>query len=355
VAYLLGIVALGVLVALHEMGHLLAARAFRIRVLRYSIGFGPPIFTWKRGETAYTLGAVPLGGFVRILGMSAQEEGVNPRDPRTFVAQRPWKRILVLAAGSVLNYLLALVLLWGLYLTGTHVAEPLTIGQVDPGSEAARVQLRPGDRVVFIDGAPARTWSDLVERVNDAPGEPLRIAILRGADTREMTVVPRADEDGVGHIGVAQQYVYRELGPVAAGVQAVQHANLLVSDGVRLLARLVRGRRGASLSTPIGIVKQASDAAASGADAFLRMLASISVALAIFNLLPVPALDGGRILFSAFEALTGKSVSSELETVIHAVGFIALLVLLAFVAFRDVRGLLAHRTRAPAAQVDAGS
>jgi regulator of sigma E protease len=136
----------------------------------------------------------------------------------------------------------------------------------------------------------------------------------------------------------------------------VQHANLLVTDGVRLISRLVRGRPGASLSTPIVIVKQASDAAASGTDAFLRMLASISVALAIFNLLPVPALDGGRIVFSAVEALTGRRVSSELETVIHAVGFIALLVLLAFVAFRDVRGLLAPKRGAALAVLsDAGS
>lgn len=354
--YLLAIVALGVLVAFHELGHLLAARAFRIRVLRFSLGFGPPIFTLQRGETSYALGWLPLGGYVRILGMTPNEEGANPKDRRSFAQQAPWKRAGVLAAGSVLNYVLAILLLTALYFSGTHVPVPMTIGTVDPGSEAARAQLRAGDRILDVDGAALRTWSDFVDIVNDSPGLPVSLGLSREGQTARITLVPRADEGGVGHVGVTQQYVYREFGPLEAVIQAFTHANTLVVEGVRMLSRLARGRRGVELSTPVGIVRQASEAASAGLDTFVRMLAAISVALAVFNLLPVPALDGGRILFAAFEGLFRRRISPELEAMLHSVGFLALMALLVFVAFRDVRQWWARPAHAEAGPAsDAGA
>jgi regulator of sigma E protease len=350
VRYAFAIVALGVLVALHELGHLLAARAFHIRILRYSLGFGPPILTFKRGETAYTLGALPLGGYVQIHGMSPHEEGVTDGDPRLFLSQRPWKRILVLVSGSVLNYVLALGLLCALYLGGTHVPVPMTVGAVDPGSEAARGQLRPGDRIAAINGVPLERWTDLVDVVSDHPGQWLSFSIARAGELRDIPLQPRADEDGAGRIGVAQQYVYREQPFGEALWSAFQHTNGLLTDGLHALVRLARGRKGVELSTPVGIVKQASDAAQAGADAFIRILAAISVALAVFNLLPLPSLDGGRVLFAAAEGISRRRVSPELENVLHAVGFLVILAALALYAARDIRRLLpaSHAELAPA-------
>jgi regulator of sigma E protease len=349
VRYLLAIVALGVLVALHELGHLIAARFFGVGVVRYSIGFGPPIFTLRRGGTAYTLGWVPFGGFVQIQGTNPHEEGLDPKDPRSFANQRPWKRILVLAAGSVLNYVLAIVLLAGLYLSGTHVPVPMTIGTIDPGSEAARAQLRAGDRVLAVEGVELKNWSDLVDVVNDNADQSLAFDIWREGAKQRIAVRPQSDQGGVGHIGVTQQYTYREFGPLEAVGQAFAHANTLFVEGVRMISRLARGRRGVELSTPVGIVLQASEAASAGLGTFVRMLAAISVALAVFNLLPIPALDGGRVVFAAIEGLTRRRVSPELETVLHSVGFIALLALLVLVAVRDVRKWLGPHSAPPAA------
>jgi regulator of sigma E protease len=358
VRYLLAIVALGVLVALHELGHLFAARLFGVGVTRYSIGFGPPVFTWHRRGTAYTLGWIPLGGFVQIQGTNPHEDGVDPNDPRSFLNQRPWKRVVVLASGSVLNYVLAIALLAGLYLSGTHVPVPMTIGTIDPGSEAARVQLRPGDRVIAVDGAELKNWSDLVDVINDSPDQSLTLEIWRDGARQKLALTPQHDDSGAGHIGVTEQYVFREFGPLEALAQAFAHANTLFFEGIRMLTRLARGRRGVELSTPVGIVLQASEAASAGLGIFLRMLAAISIALAVFNLLPIPALDGGRIVFAGIEGLTGRRISPELETVLHSVGFIALVALLVLVAFRDVRKWLApHPPAAPipmAAPADAG-
>lgn len=334
--YLFAIVALGLLIAFHELGHLLAARLFGIRVLQFSIGFGPPLFKVRRGETDYTIGAVPLGGFVRIHGMNPHEE-IAPDDSRAFSAKLPWQRLLVLVAGSAANYLLALVVLVALHLAGTHVPVPMAIGAVEPGSEAARAQLRPGDVIVSVDGEKVDQWSALVTRVNDSPDRPLVLGIARGGEQLEVRVRPRPDPAGVGRLGIHQQYVYRQHAFGDAVGAAFTYANRLVIEGATLMWRLVSLQGGVELSSPVGIVKQASAAASAGLDAFLRVLVAISVALAFFNLLPIPALDGGRALFVAIELASGRKVNPKVETLLHTVGFVLLIALILVVAFNDLR------------------
>jgi regulator of sigma E protease len=350
--YLPLLLALGLLVALHELGHLVAARLLGIRVMRYTLGFGPAVFTWRLGGTDYVLGAVPLGGSARIHGMNPHEPGVDPADPASFSARGPWERMLVLLAGPLANGLFALGILFALYTSGTHVVVPLTVGTIHPGSEAARSQLLPGDRIVSVDGTPLESWTGFVELIAQNPGRELKLGIERQGEPREVTVRPRADERGAGRIGVGQQYVYRTHGPGQALLLAVAHTGNLVVEGTRMLGGLLQGRRGVTEANPVGLVKQTSGAAGSGLGAFLRVLVSLSVALAFFHLLPLPSLDGGRMLFVLFEAVSHRKVPPRVETLVHAVGFLVLLGVVLTVALADLRQHLGRATAA--ASPDAG-
>lgn len=346
--YLLAILGFGALIAVHEFGHLLAARLFGIRVDRFSIGFGPAIVSFRRRQIEWVLAAIPVGGYVRVHGMNPHEDGDVKADPSSFASRRWWQRELVLGAGSFANFMLAWAMLAALFISGTHVAVPLTIGTVEPGSEAALAQIRPGDVIAGIDGRPLEDWDQLVEEVMDNPGRRLRLDVRRGESAVPVDVVPRPDKRGVGRIGLTQQYVYREHPFRDAAPLAVSAALDLLRDDLRLLWRLARGKPGVELASPVLIVKQASDAAALGLDAFLRVLVHISLALAVFNLLPFPALDGGRMLFIAIEAATRKPVNARLETALHGAGFMALLALIALAAVGDVRKLWGNRPPEPA-------
>jgi regulator of sigma E protease len=335
--YLPLLLALGLLVALHELGHLVAARLLGLRVSRYTLGFGPAVLTLRLGGTDYVLGAVPLGGSVRIQGMNPHEPGVDPEDPQGFTALTPWRRMLVLLGGPLANWLFALGILVALYSSGTHVVVPLTVGTIIPGSEAARAQLLPGDRIVSADGVPLESWSGFVELIAQNPGRELKLGVERAEQPHTVTVRPRPDERGAGRIGVSQQYVYRTHGVGQALLQAVAHTGNLVAEGTRMLGRLLEGRQGLVLANPLGLVKQSSGAAASGMGAFLRVLVSLSVALACFHLLPLPSLDGGRMLFVAFEWVSRRKVPARVETLVHALGFLALLGVVLTVALADLR------------------
>ena len=250
--YLPLLLALGLLVALHELGHLVAARLLGVRVDRYTLGFGPAVFTLRFRGTDYVLGAVPLGGSTRILGMNPHEPGVDPADPASFSAQGPWRRMLVLLAGPLANWLFALGILFALYTSGTHVVVPLTVGTIIPGSEAARAQLLPGDRLVSVDGQPLESWSGFVELIAQNPGRELKLGVQRRGEPREVTVRPRPDERGEGRIGVSQQYVYRTHGPGQALLQSVAHTGNLVTEGTRMLGGLLQGRRSVEDGQPGG-------------------------------------------------------------------------------------------------------
>lgn len=337
--YLTGILALGGLIALHELGHMLMARLFGVRVPRFAIGFGPAIFTTRRGDTEYVLGAIPFGGYVRIQGMDLHDDEGRESTPGSYASLARWRRMLILAAGPLANGLLAYLLLFTLFLTGTHLPVPGTIGAVIPGSEAARAQLRPGDRIVSVDGSPVDGWSSFAERIAESPGRTLRLGILREGQPQEIQVSPRADESDIGRIGVGQQYVFRRLPPPEAATAALVHIARLTAEIGAQGWKLLRGKPGVELSSPIGIVQQTAEATAGGLDAFLRALVALSLALALFNLLPIPALDGGRLAFLFLEATTGRRAGRRVEATVHALGFLALVALLLWVAARDVRKL----------------
>jgi regulator of sigma E protease len=355
--YLVAAFALGLLIALHELGHLLMARILRVSVARYALGFGPALITLRRWGIDFSFCALPFGASVEIPGMHRASEA-SPEDPAAFPRQRPWKRALVLSGGSLVNYLLAVVLLVLLYLAGTHVAVPMTIGTVDPGSEAARAQLRPGDVISAVNGEPVESWSDLVGRIRDNPGRALTMSVQRGETRLDASVRPTTDASGSGRLGIGQQYVHRRLGLGAAFAQSLLHTGRLVADGFGLLWRFGVQRPDVEPSTPVLLVRQASDAASGGFAAFLRVLVGLSVALAVFYLLPIPALDGGRLLFVAIESARKRPVSLRTQGLAHAAGFVFLFAMIAWIASQQVRVLVRQRyplaEEAPAQQAPEG-
>ncbi|HVE82377.1 MAG TPA: M50 family metallopeptidase [Myxococcales bacterium] len=349
--YLLATFLLGLLVALHELGHLVSARLCRMKVESFAVGFGPPLLAFRRRGVHYSLRAIPFGGFVRIAGMAPATE-IQPA-PGSFTSRPRWQRAVVLVAGSLANALCAVALLFGLYHGGYRVPVPNTVGEVAPGSEAARVQLRPGDVVMAVDGQPLRDWSALAEAVAERGG-PLALTIRRGEQVLEVRATPRPDEEGIPRLGVAQLYAFRSLTNAEAAGYAFRHSVALAWDGLKATWALLRGQPGVSLMGPIGIARRTAEASATGFEPMLGLLAAISIALAVFNLLPVPGLDGGRLLFLGIAGIRGKPADPRVEAVASALGMLLLFGAAIWVSVRDVRGRAREPGPAPA-EVDAGA
>lgn len=335
---LLALLALGLLLAVHELGHLVAARLLGVSVPRFSLGFGPPLLSFRLFGTEFVIAAIPFGAAATLHGMNPHVTGLEPTDPRSYSAQRAWKRVAITLAGSLANYLFALGVLFTLYTSGTHVVVPLTVGTVTPGSEAARAQLLPGDRILSVDGQPVKSWSEFVELIGKSPGQERTLVIVRHEDSRVVQVRPRPDERGVGRIGVSQQYVYKEHPPGEALTQSLVHTQRVAAEALSLVWSVVAGRAPtAEPPSSVAVVRQSSGAASSGWDAFLRVLVAISVALALLHLVPAPGLDGGRLLFLALELARRRPLSPKVETLANTVGFLVLAAAIVYVAVAEVR------------------
>jgi regulator of sigma E protease len=345
-AIVVAVLAFALLVVVHEAGHAVAARLSGMRVERFSVGFGPALARFRRGETEYVLSALPLGGYVKIAGMAPGEE-VAAADPRNFSNQPAWRRFLVIAAGPAMNYLLAIALATALAATlGFAVRDPSSsVGVLEPGYPAERAGLAEGDRVLSVGGTPVSTWDDLVREIQRRPGQatPIEVERAEGGAARRLalTLVPR-EEGGVGRAGFGQ-HLLRErragLGAIALGVGQT-HAT--AGATLSALARIFSREKGApKLHGPLRIGEEMARAAQRGGEALVHILFNISVALALFNLLPVPGLDGGRLVFLGYEIVARRRANERIESILHAIGIALLLVLLLGVTvFGDLPGLL---------------
>lgn len=332
--YLAAILSLGFLIALHELGHLLIARALGIRIERLALGIGPTLLSVTRGGTAIVLKAIPIGAFVQIRGMNPHALSFDEADPTSFASKSALQRALVLAAGPLANLILSIALLVSLYAHGTHVPVPMTVGTVAPGSEAARAQVRPGDRIIGVDGHPIEQWALLLDVIADGAGNPLRLTVVRDGHPLDLLVWPRLDQRGASRIGIAQQYVYREYSWREAVGKSLGHFGRLFVEGTQALRKLAGENVGAEM------VQQFADASVSGLDSFLRALVSLSLALAAFYLLPLPPLDGGRLLLLAIETGRGRPVNSKVESLVSVLGMLTLVAAVGWLLARDVARLV---------------
>jgi regulator of sigma E protease len=445
---LAALIVLGPLIAIHEFGHFWVARRVGVKVLTFSIGFGPALLKWKdRKGTQYQLAAIPLGGFVR---MADEREGeVAPEDlPRSFNRQPVWARMAIVAAGPLINLVFAVFLYWIIFMQGTETLRPIigrvlpqtpaavagieegdeilaidgkpvtdwesinyalidrmgesgelnirllpagggetrelsltlnnflsgreidpfrevgfkpyqppidpVIGEVLKEGAGARQGLKEGDRVVSVDGRPVKSWQDFVEAVRAQPEQLLEVQVQRGAQVVALRLFPSGEKDDQGivrgklGIGVREQSIeypaaYRqsvEHGPIESLGMAVQKTGTLIVFTLESMAKMVQGLISVNnLSGPITIAKVAGQTAAMGWMALLGFMALLSVSLGVLNLLPIPVLDGGHLVYHAIEGVMGKPLSERVQMVGLRVGIFMLMSLMLLAIFNDLSRL----------------
>jgi len=442
------VVALGVLIVFHELGHYFIARLFGVKVLRFSIGFGRALWRVRQGrdQTEWVIAALPLGGYVKML--DEHEGTVAPEEAyRAFNRQTVWRRTAIVAAGPVANFLLAIVLYWALFVGGVQEAKPIVgapetgtaaaaaglvrgetilringepmaswqqvrwrflqlavekqtaslevidakqhlatrtldlstfdlegfdsdplarlglkldrpdvapvVGKLVPGSVAEQGGLRPGDRIVSIDGSEVRVWEEVVTAVRRRPGETVRLGLRRDGQSVEISLRPEAiHENGrtIGRIGAAPRIDPEAMkslvtlvryGPAAALGMAIDRTWETSAFSLKMLGKMVVGEVSwRNLSGPVTIADYAGQSAQLGIGAYVAFLALISISLGVLNLLPIPLLDGGHLLYYVVEIFKGSPVSERVMELGQRLGLTVLLFLMAFAIYNDFNRLL---------------
>lgn len=341
-----------VLVAPHEGGHFAAAKLCGVRVFEFSIGMGTRVVSGVRGGTLYALRALPIGGYVRLSGM----EPGDYADPRGFHRRPALQRLLILAAGPVVNFVMAALIMTGVYAFLAN-PYPARIAEVVPNSPAQAAGLHAGDRVEKVNGISVVHPED-VRRIEDsAPGEPLALTLVSASgESRTVTVTPEYDAKRKAYlVGIATQLqmvtpggqvIRTPLDAVAGGLAFPYQAaaGIVGGFGQLISGQIPGGIFGPEGATgPIGIATITYQSAQLGFADWLTVAAALSVALGLANLLPLPALDGGRMVVVILERLRGRPFDRDRELAVQRAGLVALLVLVAFIAYFDIQRLVTHQ------------
>jgi regulator of sigma E protease len=337
--YVIGILGLAVLMIVHEGGHLIAARAFGMRVIKFSIGFGPALWRFQpRGsETVYQVALIPFLAYVQIAGMNPLEE-VDPDDKGSYANASLIGRITAIFAGPLANYLFASVFFFAAFMISGE-AVPTTTVELMPEGAAKAAQMKDGDTILSIDNKPINDWDQLRSVILANPNKPLKIGIRRDGKKIELSVVPEPKgERGGGQIGVKPVPRRIPMATKDAAIRSVVEPARVVEMLVVGLARIITGKDKAQLTGPIGIVKEVGKAAERSWADYLYLLGLLSAYLGGFNLVPFPALDGGRLMFLGYEAVTRRRPNARVEAHVHAVGLLMLLALIAVVSVFDIKG-----------------
>jgi len=358
------VLVLSLLVFVHEMGHYLVGRLSGIRILAFSIGFGPEIagFTDSHG-TRWKLSAIPLGGYVRFFGdqdassktdIGAVEAMTEAERAQSFVGAKLWKRAATVAAGPIANFILAIAIFAVLFaIYGRQVADPV-VAEVKPDSAAAQAGILPGDLLVAIDGDKVTTFDDVRRYVSIRPGHHIIVTVERGGEKQDFPMVPLStvmtDQFGnkmeVGIIGIVtnqemghfRKETFTPLGAVAEGVRQTGH---IVSGTFEYIGNLLGGyMKPDQLGGPIRVAQASGQMASLGIAAVLQLAAVLSVSIGLLNLMPVPVLDGGHLMFYAIEAVRGKPLGMGAQDVAFRIGLVMVLSLMVFATWNDISALI---------------
>jgi regulator of sigma E protease len=351
------LVLLTVLVFVHEYGHYWVARRCGVRIEVFSIGFGPELFGWTdKGKTRWKVSAIPLGGYVKMFGEGAYSGGGAGGTPMTdedraesFSHKSLGKRAAVVFAGPAANYLFAIIVLAGLFMTIGQPHTPATVGTVVEGSAAEAAGIRPGDEFLSIDGTEVELFRDVQRIVVLRPQQPLDIVLLRDGKKIALTVTPSASEhtdvsgntSRIGRLGVTQRAgEYVRSGPLDAVWDAANETVNLTVDTLTAVGQIFAGQRSLEeLGGPVRIGQLSGDTARHGIVPFISFMALLSVNLGLINLFPIPMLDGGHLLFYGIEALRGKPLGERAQEIGFRIGLVVVLGLMLFVTFNDLVNL----------------
>ena len=322
----------------HELGHFLAAKAANMYVQEFALGMGPALISVQRGETKYSLRMLPVGGFLRVAGEETTAAGPAIPDARRYDKKTVLQRMIFVAGGSFMNFLLAALIFASIFMfVGVPSTEPV-LGIVNEGWPAAQAGLQPEDRILRIGDIAIATWPDLQRAVTQSEGEPLVFVFRRGQQEMTVVVTPERD-DATNRLLVGVSPKNERFGPLTAVFLGVREMADLTAEILSVIGRMLTGRLPAEGAGPIGMVVMVGEVARTGIANLLSFAAIISIQLGLFNLLPIPALDGSKLVFLALERLRGKPVDPEKENMIHLIGFVLLMVLIVLVTFGDLRRL----------------
>ena len=344
------ILVLGALIFFHELGHFLVARIFGIGVSTFSLGFGPKIFGFVMGKTEYRLSAVPLGGYVSLVGEASAEDDDIPEKftpEESFAGRPPWQRILVVAAGPVFNFVLAWFIYWGLFWSHGQMEIVAEIGQVTQDSPAWEAGINPGDKVLSVNSQDITYWEEMVLIIQDSGGEPIEMEVERNSDIISLLVKPEmVHRENI----FGEEILTPQIGIIASGETVSIQLNgfeaaregagqtwmlmkLTVQGIIKLIERIIPLD---NIGGPIMIAQLVSEQTQEGLINLLALTALISINLGLINLLPIPVLDGGHIIFYTVEMITGKPLNDRMKQVATRIGISLLLALMALAIFNDL-------------------
>ena len=339
------VIGLGLLIVFHEFGHFLFAKLSGVGVLTFSVGFGPKLWKKKVGETEYALSAFPLGGYVKMVGEDPDEQVEQADVERSFAHKSLTKRIAIVAAGPVFNLMLAVLLLMLVFSFHGVPVMSTQVSGVEKGSPAETAGLQKGDRIVAIDGAPVQEWEELSTRIKGSGGKTLDLQVRRGEEIVNLTAQPRQQEGRTifgerkddWMIGISSQVTIEKGNPglaiVRAFYQTYEYAKITLLAFYKMILGDVSPR---NIGGPILIAQMAGEQAQEGLGSFLVFLAVLSINLGVLNLLPVPVLDGGHLLFFFIEAVIRKPVSVKYREMAQQVGICLLALLMVYAFYNDI-------------------
>jgi len=347
------IVVLGILIFFHELGHFVVARLLGVGVDKFSLGFGPRLFGKKIGRTDYIISAMPLGGYVKMVGEEPNAD-IAPEDiPFSFTHKNVFKRILIVAAGPFFNFLLAVIIFFVIFQSyGAGILKP-AIGDVEKDSPAYQAGLQKNDKIIEIDGHAIESWEEMAKIITECNGKSLALTVLRGESIFTANVIPKqisgqsifGEEIKRYVIGIKSSgdVFIRGLNPFQAFSESIVQTWKISKLVVISIVKMIQGNIPVkSIGGPIMIAEMAGQQAREGAVNFVFFIALLSVNLGILNILPIPVLDGGHLVFFFIEAATGHPVSIRVREIAQQAGIFILIALMIFVFYNDISRIFSN-------------
>lgn len=326
------VIMLLVLVIPHEWGHLIVAKLCGVKVNEFSVGMGPLIYKKQKGETQYSVRLLPLGGYCALEG---EEEALD--DPRSYSNKSPLQKVAILLAGVTMNVIIAILAITIAYFIAGVPSN--TLGDITPGSPAEAAGILAGDRIIEIDGSPVNSWNDLIECVDAYDGsDSMKVVFKRGREEQSVVLEPAYDEEtGRYMIGVVAGVSRDPAACITGGVRYTWQLNKMMLNAFAGMFR--NGIKKDDVSGPVGLVRVVGQTASYGVESYLMLLALVSLNLALFNLIPIPGLDGGKIFFIILKAISGGRINDDMEYKATLAGMILLITLFILVTYNDITNL----------------
>ncbi len=351
--FLSAIVLFGLIIFVHELGHFLAAKLTGVKVLKFSIGFGPRLIGKKHGDTEYLISSIPFGGYVKMLGEGSGDELREEEKAFAFSNQPVWKRFIIVFLGPLFNFLFAIVIFFFVFLYGLPVLLP-EIGDVLPNTPAQSAGLVKGDTIISINGSRITQWDEMTKIIHTSPGRALTLKIKRKDEVITFSVIPErkkvqdlfGQDKEVGLIGIkpSGSTFNRKSTLIESAINSVRRTweitVLTIVSVIKLIQRIIPMN---TIGGPIMILQLAGEQASLGFLNFFVFMAIININLGVLNLLPIPILDGGHILFLGIEAIRKKPLEEKIVAVAQKVGLAIILFIMVFALYNDVIRIITGR------------